>query len=98
MIDQQSRQNRLLCWVAGIDSGGTGRAAAFETIEIDGDMIEPLGWEAERHYSEIVVGGPDPPEVAQEHQRSMEIVKKNVRRVKERKEDLEEAGYGVDNG
>ena len=37
----------------------------------------------------------DPAEVAQEHNRSQEMVEKNVRRAKERKQELEDAGVEV---
>lgn len=59
---------------------------------VDVDIVELLGLEASRDYREVVITDRDTADVAQEHNRSQEMVEKNVRRAKDRERDLEEAG------
>lgn len=63
------------------------------TISSEVDLIGLLGPEAGRDYKAVVLDEKDISQVAQEHQRSQEMVEKNVRRAKERRKELEEAGY-----
>ena len=58
----------------------------------DVDIVELLGPAAGQDYREVVINDRDPADVAQEHNRSREMVEKNVRRAKERKQELEDAG------
>ena len=62
------------------------------TIDTDVDIVELLGPAAGQDYREVVINDRDPADVAQEHNRSQEMVEKNVRRARERKQELEDAG------
>jgi hypothetical protein len=89
-------ENPLVRLFAGEGVIGIDRPDVREiTISNDVDIVELLGPEAGRDYREVVENGRDPAEVAQEHQRSTEMVRKNVSRAKRRRRELEEAGYDL---
>jgi len=44
------------------------------------DIVELLGPEAGRDYRKVVINDRDPADVAQEHNRSKEMIEKTVRR------------------
>ena len=92
-IDPDDPEGGLVNLFAGDGVIALGKPEVREiTIDADVDIVELLGPEAGRDYREVVINDRDPADVGEEHNRSQEMVEKNVRRAKDRKQDLEEAG------
>ena len=92
-IDPDDPEGGLVNLFAGEGVIALGKPEIREiTIDTDVDIVELLGPEAGQDYREVVINDRDPADVAQEHNRSQEMIEKNVRRAKERKQELEDAG------